>query len=52
MVSPNPVINNEIFIKNLSQEDIITIFDVSGRLINSLKKEFNEFGSVTKLIIL
>ena len=52
MVSPNPVINNEIFITNLSQEDIITIFDASGRRINSLEKEFNEFGSVTKLIIL
>jgi hypothetical protein len=51
MVSPNPVINNEIFITNSSQDDIISIFDVRGRQVNSLKKEFNEFGSLTKLIL-
>jgi hypothetical protein len=49
IVYPNPVINNEIFITNSSQDDIISIFDVRGRQVNSLKKEFNEFGSLTKL---
>jgi hypothetical protein len=51
IVYPNPVNNNEVFITNSSQEDIITIFDVRGRQVNILKIEFNEFGSVTKLII-
>jgi hypothetical protein len=51
IVYPNPVINNEIFITNSSQEDIITIFDIRGRQVNILKKEFNEFGSVTRLVI-
>ncbi|MFT5846489.1 MAG: hypothetical protein ACJARX_000393 [Psychroserpens sp.] len=51
IVYPNPVINNEIFITNSSQDDIISIFDVRGRQVNSLKKEFNEFGSLTKLIL-
>jgi hypothetical protein len=51
IVYPNPVIKNEVFITNSSQEDIITIFDVRGRQVNILKKQFNEFGSVTKLVI-
>ena len=51
IIYPNPVINNEIFITNSSQEDIITIFDARGRQVNILKKEFNEFGSATKLVI-
>jgi len=51
IIYPNPVINNEIFITNSSQEDIITIFDVRGRQVNILKIEFNEFGSVTTLVI-
>ena len=51
LVYPNPVINNEVFITNSAQDDFITIFDIRGRQVNILKKEFNEFGSVTRLVI-
>ncbi|MEM5565370.1 FG-GAP-like repeat-containing protein [Psychroserpens sp. AS72] len=50
-IYPNPVINNEVFITNSAQDDSITIFDIRGRQVNILKKEFNEFGSVTRLVI-
>ncbi|WP_460218212.1 FG-GAP-like repeat-containing protein [Psychroserpens sp. MEBiC05023] len=51
IIYPNPVINNEVFITNSLQEDVITIFDIRGRQVNILKQEFNEFGSVTRLVI-
>ncbi|MFD2915997.1 FG-GAP-like repeat-containing protein [Psychroserpens luteus] len=51
LVYPNPVMNNEVFITNSAQNDVITIFDIRGRQVNILKKEFNEFGSVTRLVI-
>lgn len=51
IIYPNPVTNNEVFITNTSIDDIITVFDVRGRQVNILKTEFNEFGSVTKLVI-
>lgn len=51
IVYPNPVLNNEIFITNSSQEDTITLFDIRGRQVNILNTVFDEFGKVTRLVI-
>jgi hypothetical protein len=51
IVYPNPVFNNVVFITQTVENDVITIFDIRGRQVNILNKEFNEFGSVTKLEI-
>jgi len=49
IVYPNPVLNNEVFITNTSQNDVISVFDIRGRQVNILSTDFNEFGSVTRL---
>ena len=51
VVYPNPVTNSEIFIKNTSSEDTITLFDIRGRQVNIISKEFNEFGNISRLEI-
>ncbi len=51
IVYPNPVLNNEIFVTNSSIDDVITIFDIRGRQVNILKKQFNEFGGVTRIVV-
>nr|WP_321236332.1 FG-GAP-like repeat-containing protein [uncultured Psychroserpens sp.] len=51
IIYPNPVTNNSIFITNTSVNDVISIFDIRGRQVSVLKKEFNEFGNVTQLTI-
>nr|WP_321224906.1 FG-GAP-like repeat-containing protein [uncultured Psychroserpens sp.] len=50
IIYPNPVINNEVFITQTQQGDNITVFDIRGRQVNILSTDFNEFGSVTKLV--
>ncbi|WP_298760368.1 FG-GAP-like repeat-containing protein [uncultured Psychroserpens sp.] len=51
IIYPNPVTSSEFFITNTSLNDVISIFDIRGRQVNILKTEFNEFGSVTRLVI-
>lgn len=50
LIYPIPVINNELFITSTSVNDVISVFDIRGRQTNILKKEFNEFGGVTKIV--
>ncbi|OUR99370.1 hypothetical protein A9Q86_12420 [Flavobacteriales bacterium 33_180_T64] len=49
IIYPNPVTNSVVFITNTLANDHISVFDIRGREVNILKKEFNEFGSVTRL---
>lgn len=50
IIYPNPVTNNEVLITNTSVDDVISIFDIRGRQVNILINEYNEFGSVTRLV--
>ncbi|MDG5492540.1 FG-GAP-like repeat-containing protein [Psychroserpens sp. SPM9] len=51
IIYPNPVTNSEVYITNTSADDVISIFDIRGRQVNILSREFNAFGSITKLQI-
>ncbi|MGS2727258.1 FG-GAP-like repeat-containing protein [Psychroserpens sp. BH13MA-6] len=51
IIYPNPVTNNVVYITQTTQENRIEIFDIRGRPVNVLTKEFNQFGGVSKLTI-
>nr|WP_262921502.1 ASPIC/UnbV domain-containing protein [Psychroserpens algicola] len=51
IIYPNPVTNGTVFITNTSQDDTFAMYDIRGRQVSVLKKEFNEFGSLTQLTI-
>lgn len=49
LVYPNPVTANEIFITNTTLSDVIHIFDIQGRLIHIMDKQFDFLTSVTSI---
>ncbi len=49
VVYPNPVITKEIYITNIESKDSIYLFDMQGRSIQGLSKEFNESNGATLL---
>lgn len=49
IIYPNPVISNEVFITNTSEDDAISVFDIRGRQVNILSKSYNQFGRLTKI---
>jgi hypothetical protein len=49
LIYPNPAIDQEIFVKNTLLLDVINVFDVQGRLIQILDKEFDELNGVTHI---
>ena len=42
VVFPNPIINSELFITNTNAQDVFTVFDITGRLIQFVDKSFDE----------
>lgn len=51
IVHPNPVIENEFFITNTSIDDIISVFDVQGRLIEPFDKQFDRQSGTTQVTL-
>ena len=45
LVFPNPVLNHEIYIANASEQDTVEIFDITGRRIHLLDKQFIAINS-------
>ena len=48
-VYPNPTNNQQFFITETSNDDVINVFDIRGRKINILQKEFNTDNGVTRI---
>lgn len=48
-VYPNPTNNQQFFITETSNDDVINVFDIRGRKINILQKEFNADNGVTRI---
>ena len=40
-VFPNPVVSQDIYVYNISEYDIVELFDISGRLIPFVEKHYN-----------
>jgi hypothetical protein len=49
VIYPNPTVNREIFITNTSLEDVISIFDIRGRNIEILNRNYNELTKTTSI---